>query len=435
MRFLTVLLLLSPSLSPDSARRTEVVSPFLPVVVENPNGLRETLVGVLDTRSGRQLWHRTIRRNPSRIATLSAYGNAVQVGIEEGEGDAGMTYGFGLHSGELLFEHPGSVGAYLHVNGRRSIVLQHPLGLTGLDPESGRTLWSWKGKGNPYLPTLGRQRLVAFLDGGEGGVAVLDASSGAELWRRSKARNETFVYGAIRMWSWKDKEVVELDTDSGKEGRCFTLPQSAKNVETDGRFVYCLLPRSLQALDGETLQPVWSWEAPAETSSLFATRFGLHVGVEGGKKLHLLNPHSGKSVAVVDVVGADGSGSTFTRDCLYVHYSYQLKRTPTFTIVDAIQGTVLWQGAAYGFSGARGGACHAWTGDCIWRVNLKGEEPVWKTTVRGPISEVALHGGMLVVQAGEGLEGLDPLGGDHLWRWTSSFTPKSVVMGYWRSPD
>jgi outer membrane protein assembly factor BamB len=435
MRLVVVLLLLSPALSPDSTRRTEVVSPFIPIVVENSNGLRETVVGLLDTGRGRLVWDRTIRRSPYRFATISAYGNAIQVGIEEGEGDAGVTYGLALKSGELLFEHPGLVGAYLQVNGRRSVVLYHPQGLTCLDPESGRSLWFWKGKGHSYIPTLGHQRLVAFLDGGEGGVAVLDATTGAELWRRSKARNETFLYGLTKIWSRMDNDVVELDADSGKEVRSFRSPQAVKDLGTDGRFVYCLFRRSLQALDAQTLQPAWSWAAPADTSSLFATRYGLHVAIESGKRIHVLNPDSGKSLAVVEVDGADGSGSTFTRDSLYVHFAYQLKRSWTFTIVDGIRGGILWQGDARGFCGSGRGMGHAWSGDKIWRVPLKAETSVWSTTVPGAISEVTVHCGTLVVVAGQGVAGIDPLSGDRLWQWTPSFDPKRVVMGYWRAPD
>jgi hypothetical protein len=207
-----------------------------------------------------------------------------------------------------------------------------------------------------------------------------------------------------------------------------------KALGTDGRFVYCLFPRSLQALDGETLQPAWSWDAQADTSSLFAPTYGLHVGIEGGRKLHVLNPDSGKSVAVVEVAVGGGSGSTFTRDSLYVHYSYQVKQTPAFTVVDGIQGGILWQGEAQGFTGTRGMGL-AWSGDKIWRVNLKGETSLWNTTLPGAISEVTDHCGKVLVVAGQGLVGLDPVRGDLLWQWTSPFTPKLVLMGNWRSPD
>jgi hypothetical protein len=55
--------------------------------------------------------------------------------------------------------------------------------------------------------------------------------------------------------------------------------------------------------------------------------------------------------------------------------------------------------------------------------------------VPGAISEVTVHCGTLVVVAGQGVAGIDPLSGDRLWQWTPSFDPKRVVMGYWRAPD
>ena len=82
MRFIVALLLVTPVLARDSDRRADPQSPYLPLVVKNPGERPEIQVGVLDSRSGRLIWDRTVRLNPSRIATLSAYGNSIQVGIE-----------------------------------------------------------------------------------------------------------------------------------------------------------------------------------------------------------------------------------------------------------------------------------------------------------------------------------------------------------------
>jgi outer membrane protein assembly factor BamB len=431
MRFFAVLLLISPVLARDSDRQRDSVSPYIPIVVENPEGRPETIVGLLDTRRGRLVWDRTIGRNPFRIATLSAYGNAILVGIESGNGDPGVTVGLKLKSGEILFEHPGTVGAYIQVNHQRGIVLHHPQGLTCFDAETGQIIWLWKGKQCGYIPTVWHQRLVAGLDS-DGGVAVLDGNSGAELWRRQKASDEILVNGPAGLWVLRGNEVVELDLDSGKEGRSFKFALPMRTAGADSRFVYLLFPRYLQALDVKTLQPAWRWDSYSDTSYLFTTPHGILVKTEGDTRIHLLNPESGKGTASLQVPESNGSGSTFTRDCLYVHYSYKANQTPQYTIIDAQRGGVLWMGEAEGFIGMRGGMSgHAWSTDKMWHVDLRLQEVTWKTTLPGKISDAMMHSGRLLVVAGQEVMAMNPLSGDLLWRWASSSTSKKVLLGYW----
>jgi outer membrane protein assembly factor BamB len=402
----------------------------LPFVEVHSEGIPEVRVGVLDTRRGQLKWERTIPRKASRIANLSAYGTGVQVGIEEEAADAGVTLGFDLMSGELRFEHAGTISTYLLVDRRRSVVLRHSQGLTCLDSETGKILWSWTGKTGGPSPNLGERRILVYL---ESGLAVLDSASGAELWRRPVASDEELLNSPDRLWVLRGCQLTELDPDSGEDGPSFGLPQPSRGGSATARFVYVLLPRGLQALGAETLQPVWTWESPSETSRLFATSEGIVVETNGGRTKNLVDPETGRQIASLEVPDINGSGYSFTRGRLFTHFSYRTSQPPKYTIIDARAGPVLWEGEASDcVEAGTSKAVYAWNGNDLRRLDLERRDIVWIKTLPEAISEVMTYSGKLLLVAGHHVVALGPSTGTELWRFELSPSLESACLGYWR---